>query len=193
MSPNMRLDGMGSWGVLSTKGPRGCAANMGSKISLLVHEWPLLKWKIWFVFFFFFFLKILPNLSQNWLKFKKIWKTQVILLKISLKIGLMGIWMGHFFLKNWYLYESTFKFRSAVAHSYQNQTWVPPRMDRNPRGDASLPNFDTFALFVIFSHCSNFVSLTSLLLTKDLGWGGGNHALKVLKLLLIDLESLSVE
>ena len=49
---------------------RGFAANMGSKINLLVYEWPLLKCKsgIWMGWFF----KIWPNLSQNWLKFKKI-------------------------------------------------------------------------------------------------------------------------
>ena len=27
---------------------QGCAANMGSKISLLVYEWPLIKCKIWY-------------------------------------------------------------------------------------------------------------------------------------------------
>ena len=31
--------------------------------------------------------------------------------------------MGNFFLKNLYLYGSTFKFLSGT--SYQNQTWVP--------------------------------------------------------------------
>ena len=28
---------------------RECAANMGSKISLLVYEWPLIKCKIWYM------------------------------------------------------------------------------------------------------------------------------------------------
>ena len=57
-------------GVFGTKDPvRGRAANMGSKISLLVYEWPLLnaKFSIWMDRFF----KIFPNLSQNWLKFLK--------------------------------------------------------------------------------------------------------------------------
>ena len=43
---------------------------MGSKISLLVYEWPLIRCKIWYMNGSFF--KIWPNLSQNWLKFKKI-------------------------------------------------------------------------------------------------------------------------
>ena len=34
-------------GILSTKDPMGLASNMGSKISLLVYEWPLIKCKIW--------------------------------------------------------------------------------------------------------------------------------------------------
>ena len=62
---------------------QGCAVNMGSKISLLVDEWPLTKCK--------------------W----KFWKNRVILLKISPKIGPIGIWMSHFFFL--YLNGSTFK------------------------------------------------------------------------------------
>ena len=58
---------------------------------------------------------------------RKFWKNRVILLKIWRKIGPIGIWMGLFFLKNWYLYASTFKFRSGTSLP-QNQTWVPPRV-----------------------------------------------------------------
>ena len=57
------------------------------------------------------FFKIFSNLSQNWPKFKKIWKNQTI----WPKIWLSGIWMGHFFLKNWYLYGSTFKFHGSTS------------------------------------------------------------------------------
>ena len=57
-------------GYLVQKTLRGCAANMGSKISLLVYEWPLIRCKIWYMNGTIF--KIWPNLSQNWLKFKKI-------------------------------------------------------------------------------------------------------------------------
>ena len=60
------------------------------------------------------FLKIFPNLSH----FLKIWKKRVILLKI----WPIRIRMGPFFLKNWYMYGSTFKF--CAARSHQNQTWV---------------------------------------------------------------------
>ena len=63
----------------------GCAANMGSKISLLEYEWPLIKYKIWYMNGQFF--KICPNMSQNWLKLRKFWKNQVILLQIWSKIG----------------------------------------------------------------------------------------------------------
>ena len=65
---------------------------------------------------------IFPNLSQNWPKFTKILWQFVSSLKISPKLGPIGIQLGHFFLKKWYLYGSTFK----RGHSYQNQTWVPP-------------------------------------------------------------------
>ena len=35
--------------VLSTKHHTGCAVNMGSKISLMVYDWPLIKCKIWYM------------------------------------------------------------------------------------------------------------------------------------------------
>ena len=55
------------------------------------------------------------KISQIWAKIgsnlRKLWKNQMILLEIWFKIGLIGkigIWICHFFLKNWYLYGSTF-------------------------------------------------------------------------------------
>ena len=39
----------------------------------------------------------------------------VILFKIWPKIGPIGIWMGYFFLKNWYLYGSTYKFHGGTT------------------------------------------------------------------------------
>ena len=57
--------------------------------------------------------------SQTWAKIgsnlSKFWKNRVILLIILPKIKQIGIWMGHFFLKNWYLYGSTFKFHSGTS------------------------------------------------------------------------------
>ena len=81
-----------------------------SKISLLVYEWPLIKCKIWYMNGAIF--KIWPNLSQNWLKFKKIWGRLVYeWVTFSWKTGIcMGL------LSN-----------SVAAHPYQNQIWVPPR------------------------------------------------------------------
>ena len=45
----------------------------------------------------------------------KILENQVILLKISPKIEQIGMRMGHFLLKNWYFYVSTFKFRGGTS------------------------------------------------------------------------------
>ena len=59
------------------------------------------------------------KVPQIWAKIgtnlRKFWKNWVILLKIWPKIGPIGIWMGHFFLKNWYLYGPTFKFRGGTS------------------------------------------------------------------------------
>ena len=113
----------GGGGYLVQKTLQGCAANMGSKISLLVYEWPLLNSKsgIWMGWFF----QIWPNLSQNWLKFKK------ILEKVGIFVqNLAQNWA------NWYINGLLFLeklvfvwvyFQILVAaHPYQNQTWVPP-------------------------------------------------------------------
>ena len=51
-------------GYLVQKTLRGCAANMGSKISLLVYEWPLIKCKIWYMNGLIF--KKFRNLSRFW-------------------------------------------------------------------------------------------------------------------------------
>ena len=71
----------------------------------------------------------MQNLVYEWVEFSKapqIWakigsnlrkfgKNRVILIKIWPKIRPIGIWMGRFFLKNWYLYGSTFKFRGGTS------------------------------------------------------------------------------
>ena len=99
---------------------RGCAADMVSKISHLVYEWPIIKHRFWYLNGSIF--QNFPKLSQNWLKFiRKFWKNRTILLKIRAKIGQIGIWMGHCFLKNWYLYGPTFKFCGGM---HDDQTWV---------------------------------------------------------------------
>ena len=75
------------------------------------------------------FFKIFPNLSQNWLKFKKILEESGDFAQNLDQIWPIGIWMGHFFLKNVYLYRSILS-NSAAAHTcivhLYNQTWVPP-------------------------------------------------------------------
>ena len=86
-------------GYLVQKTLQGCAANMGNKISLLVCEWPLIKCRSWYINGLIF--QNFPNL-----KFKKIWEK---IGQFCSKLDQL-VWMDHFFLKNWYLYGSTFKF-----------------------------------------------------------------------------------
>ena len=68
-------------GVLSTKDPiQGCATIIGSKISLLVYEWPLIKCK--------FGMWMHGSICQNFPKFepkylRKLWKNQAILFKFG--------------------------------------------------------------------------------------------------------------
>ena len=58
------------------------------------------------------FGQIWAKIGSNLWKF---WKKMVILFKIWPKIGPIGIWIGYFFLKNWYLYGSTFKFCGGTS------------------------------------------------------------------------------
>ena len=58
------------------------------------------------------FFKIWAKFGSN---LRKFWKKLVILFKIWPKIGPIGIWMSYFFLKNWYLYGSTFKLRGGTS------------------------------------------------------------------------------
>ena len=68
--------------------------------------------------------------GQMWAKIdlnlRRFWKKLVILFKIWPKIGPIGIWMGYFFLKNWYLYGSTFRFRGGTSLPKLNLTTPPP-------------------------------------------------------------------
>ena len=81
MEPNLifpNLWPLNPRGYLVQKTLRGCTANMGSKIRLLVYEWPLIKCKIWYMNGLIFqkfpkFKKILEklgnfaqNLAKNW-------------------------------------------------------------------------------------------------------------------------------
>ena len=69
------------------------------------------------------FPQIRAKIGSNLIKFMK---NRVILLKIWNKIGSIGIWMGHFFLKNWYLYGSTFKFHCGTSLPKPNLSTPPP-------------------------------------------------------------------
>ena len=113
-------------GYLVQKTLRGCAANMGSKISLLIYEWPLINCKIWYMNGSIFqnLTKFEPKIGSN---IRKFWKKMVILFKIWPKIGPIGIWMGYLFLKKWYLYGSTFKFCGGTSLPKPNLSTPPIR------------------------------------------------------------------
>ena len=97
------------------------SANMGSKISLLVYEWPLIKCKLGICMCRFF--KICPKLSHIWLRFKKnFFKNQG-----DFAQNLAQNWT------DWYMNGSHFLEKLLFVwvylqilwqHSYQNQTWV---------------------------------------------------------------------
>ena len=58
---------------------------------------------------------IFQNLSQNWLKFKKILEKLGDFAQNWAPNWPIGKWMGDFFLKNWYLYGSLFKFCGGTS------------------------------------------------------------------------------
>ena len=78
----------------------------------------------------------MQNLVYEWVDFSKfgqIWakigsNLRKFLFKIWPKIGPIGIWMGYFFLKNWYLYGSTFKFCGGTSLPKPNLS-TPPDLD----------------------------------------------------------------
>ena len=98
----------------------GCAANMGSKISLMVYQWPLFcaNFGIWKGKF--------SKFSHTWAKSGlNLWqfeKKMVILVKIWPEIGPVCVWM----CKLVYLWVH-FKFPASCP--YQNQRWVLPEID----------------------------------------------------------------
>ena len=120
--------GRGVYSVQNTL--RACAANMGSKISLLllVYKWPLIKCIIWYMN---------GTIFQNSPKFEpKFVQIKENFGKIKWFSSYFGPKMGHL------VYEwTTFSWKIgicigllsnfAATHSYQNQTWEPPR-DLNP-------------------------------------------------------------
>ena len=74
--------------------------------------------------------------GQIWAKIgsylREFWKKLVILFKTWPKIGPIGIWMGYFFLKNWYLYGSTFKFRGGTSLPKPNLSTPREIITTNP-------------------------------------------------------------
>ena len=124
MNDLLQLFHGGGGGYLVQKTLRGCATNMGSKIGLLVYEWPLIKCKIWYMNGLIF-----QNLAKFWAKIgsnlRKFWKKLAILFKIWPKIEPIGIWMGYSFLENWYLYGSSFKFCGGTSLPKPNLSTPP--------------------------------------------------------------------
>ena len=91
--------------------------------------------------------------GQIWAKIgsnlRKFWKKYVILFKIWPKIRPTGIWMGYFFLKNWYLYESTFNFRGCTSLPKPNLSSHP--RDKNHQQQTGMIDLQLELLSIDFS------------------------------------------
>ena len=149
---------------------RGCATNMGSKISLLVYKWPLIKCKIWYINGVDF-----SKCSQIWAKIgwiiRKFWKKS-----------------GDFAqnLADWYMNGSFFSWKIgiclgllsnfAVAYPYQTKLKYPPgpisllhdvvhkkvkvRLEISVSGLSLFHFFSTklYVTFILESLCSSILS-----------------------------------
>ena len=112
------------WGVLITNTLQGCATNMGSKITLLVYEWPLIKCKIWYINASIFqnFPKFDRKLAQNQENLRNIgWLCS----RFGAKLILLVYECITFFWQNVICMGQLSN--SGAARPYQNQTWVPPQ------------------------------------------------------------------
>ena len=90
------------------------AANMGSKISLLVYEWPLIKCRIWYMngSIFQTFPKFQPKLAQI---FKKFGKIRQFCSKFGPKLG-------------WVVYEwVTFSCKIGICMGLLSQWHIPTK------------------------------------------------------------------
>ena len=96
----------------------GRATHMGSKISLLVYQWPLILCKIWYLNGSIKnFPKFESKLAQTLRKFEK--KNQVIFVKIGLTLYMSG----SLFLQKLVFVWVHFQIPSST---YKNQSWEPP-------------------------------------------------------------------
>ena len=139
-------------GYLVQKTQWGCAANMGSKISLSVYEWPLIKCKIWYMIGLIFqkFPKFEPKLAKI---LEKSW---------DFAQNLAKNWIDWYinrtlFLENWYMYESTFKFHGGTSLPKPNfECW-------NQVAQTTIRNWSTsiFAWTACGKNLRNFLPLSS--------------------------------
>ena len=81
----------------------------------------------------------------------------VSLFKILPKIGPIGIWMGYFFLKKWYLYGSTFKFRGGTSLPKPNlNTPLGLPLSQAKKGKKLLLlNLIVLPMWMVHKHTSN--------------------------------------
>ena len=103
-------------GVWVHKSIRGCVASMGCNISRLVHQWPHVKCRIWYMKWVVF------KSFQNLLKFSKIYFCNFAWSVANIRT--IMVYGSVSFLRKVVYVWSTLKF--SVAQLYQNQTWVPP-------------------------------------------------------------------
>ena len=107
------------------------------------------------------------SIFQNVSKLEKIGKNQVILLKIWSKIEqvAIGIWMGHFFLKIWYLYGSLFKFCGSTSIPKPNLSTPPVSILVLSKWVGSFSTWFFIALEGKMKQHRHLVNLTNILCT----------------------------
>ena len=133
-TPHRNYEHMSPGGYLVQKTLRGCAANMGSKISLLVYEWSPIKCKN-LVYEWVDFSKV----PQIWAKIgsnlRKFWEKRWFCSKFGQKLDRLVYEWVTFSWKNWYLYGSTFKFRGSTSLPKPNLSTPPGTYGKKFKSD----------------------------------------------------------
>ena len=108
-------------GVLGANAYLGMCHKYGQQnqpSGVFFYQWPFIN--VWMGHIFF---KKIPDLRRNWFKFAKFWEKWLIWSKFCSDMARLIYEGVTFFLKNWYMYGSTFKF--LAARSWINIIWAP--------------------------------------------------------------------